>query len=296
MSSSSVCIASQVEQAYRQSASAENGGKSINRRTDAVRNRDCRFRIRPVFRGVAIPRPMAITFALDADDASARRPGGQAMQKRVVMNACMAMALSVGLAAQAGGSGSQGSGSQSGSQSSTAQRNQGGNGQTITVTGCVQTGDQATSGGTGTAGTAGTTASGSGSGSGTSGSGTGSSGSTARSGSNAKTQYVLTNVSGWPSGSGGSTTAGAGTSSSGGGSTAASGGAGANSAGGPTITLAGNNLQQHVGHQVEIRGRIDNGAKSGSGSASAGTGASMNETTLRVTSVKMLASTCRDSR
>src|SRR4051812_35429075 len=212
----------------------------------------------------------------------------QTMKRSFVWSTCLAAALSVGLAAQSGGSGTQGSGSQgSGSQgsSSRSKGSQGKGDQTVTVTGCVESAAQA-----GTSGTSGSTAGGSGaSGSGGSGStASGGSGSGSKSGS-ARGQYVLTNVS-WGSGGSGSSgasgsggsgtgttaTSGSGGSGSGAGSGSGSGSSSASGSGsGDQIMLTGSNLQQHVGHRVEIRGRMQNaGGSSMSGMSGGGSGTS----------------------
>jgi len=206
----------------------------------------------------------------------------QTMKRSFVWSTCLAAALSVGLAAQSGGSGTQGSGSQgSGSQgSSSRSKNQGSQGkgdQTVTVTGCVESAASA-----GTSGTSGSTAGGSGtSGSGGSGStASGGSGSGSKSGS-ARGQYVLTNVSWGSGGSGSGSSGGSGTgatatsgSGSGSGSSSASG-SGSGSGSGDQIMLTGSNLQQHVGHRVEIKGRMQNaGGSSMSGMSGGGSGTS----------------------
>ncbi len=108
------------------------------------------------------------------------------------------------------------------------------------------------------------------------------------------TQYMLTDVS---------STAG----TSGTGSPPASGGTAATGA--PTsgnVMLVGSSLKSHVGHRVEVRGKMDSSATT-MGTAGAGTGTGAAGTTgagtpagtaaatsgkLHVTSVKMLAATC----
>jgi hypothetical protein len=124
----------------------------------------------------------------------------------------------------------------------------------------------------------------------------------------ARTYTLMANAAGTGSGSG--ATAGSGASStSGAGATAGArteGAAGQSSrAGMTTYTLEGNEVAKHVGHQVEITGTLASsttGSRAGNTTGAAGandrssavgtSGADGDRQTLRVTSVKMLSTTC----
>jgi hypothetical protein len=138
----------------------------------------------------------------------------------------------------------------------------------ITVTGCLQKADSMSGGATGTSGTATSSASGS-------------------------ERFVLANAR-MGSGSSGS----AGTSGTSGTSGATTGGS---SASGSTYALEGtaSELSPHVGHEVEIRGRVESSSSSSSsstpttaGGTSSATSSSSSNQRLRVESVKMVSSSC----
>jgi hypothetical protein len=164
---------------------------------------------------------------------------------------------------------------------------------TITVTGCLQP-DQSASGSTASSGSP----------TGTAGAGTtGSAGSTASSGSTASARagagadrFILTNAhsgsssaSGSPSATTGSTgsTGSTATGSTSSGTAGTTGGSMSEGAG-STYTLEGStgDLRKHVGHEVEVTGKLDTKA-SGSSTATATTGQRLN-----VKSVKMISSSC----
>jgi hypothetical protein len=156
---------------------------------------------------------------------------------------------------------------------------------TVTVTGCLQRGNSMS----GTTGTTGSATSGT---------------SAASASASASDHFMLTNAK---MGSGSSSTTGAagsattGTTGSG---TSATGAAGSSTSG-ASYVLEGStsDLSSHVGHEIEVRGKIDSsstgssygsGASTGSAAAGATTGSASATSAqkLQVESVRMIASTC----
>ncbi|HEY2908488.1 MAG TPA: hypothetical protein VGJ29_21455 [Vicinamibacterales bacterium] len=139
---------------------------------------------------------------------------------------------------------------------------------TVTVTGCLQRGDSA-GGATGTSGSA-----------------------TSSSAASSSDKFVLANAH---MGSGASSTPGAtgATTGTSGSATSSSG----SSMSGAKYELEGSatELKDHVGHEVEIKGRIENSSSATTGSAATGSATSSSASSsqkLTVESVRMIASTC----
>ena len=203
------------------------------------------------------------------------------MKRQVIFGTVFSAALAVGVGAQSPGS-------TSGSQSASPQ-GPAASGQQVTVVGCLQGGDMASSTGSSTsagsagsatgstagappAGTAGTTGS----------SATGSSATADRSGAIAGGQFVLTNAqvsTGSSGATAGSTGATGATTAAGTSGTAAAGSASAAGAGSRFVLVGGNqqNLRQYANSKVEITGMLDH--QGTAGAAAAGTGSTAGATT-----------------
>ena len=172
------------------------------------------------------------------------------MRRHLLFATVLAAAFSVGASAQSG-TGQAGQAGQGGTMA------QGASGpekqakdENVTVTGCVQNGPESPSSPAAASGSA-TSA----------GSATSSSDPAARSSAD---KFVLTNITGAPS----------------------------SFSGADRVTLSGkdSDLKKHVGHKVEITGKLENAGSSPTSSATAGTSGSTG--TLKVSAVKMLAESC----
>lgn len=190
------------------------------------------------------------------------------MRREFLFATVLAAALSMGVSAQSG----TGQPGQAGQGGTMAQGTPGGTekqakDQNVTVTGCIQSGSQASPGTAGAAGTSGSSTAGSA----TSSSDTmGKPGSASSASRSSADQFVLTNVTGAP----------------------------AALSGIDRVTLSGkdSDLKKHVGHKVQITGKWESnsgsGSSSGYGSSSSPAGTSGSSGTLKVSSVKMLAESC----
>ena len=178
------------------------------------------------------------------------------MRRHVLFATVLAAAFSVGASAQSG----TGQAGQAGQAGTMAQGSYGAEkqakDQNVTVTGCIQNGTQSPSSPTGTSGSS-TSAGAATLGSDAMGSATSASRSSAD-------QFVLTNITGAP----------------------------ASLSGMDRVELSGkdSDLKKHVGHKVEITGKLEKPSTSPSSSSTAGTSGSPE--TVKVSSIKMLAETC----
>ena len=181
------------------------------------------------------------------------------MKRHLLFATILAAAFSVGASAQSG----TGQAGQAGQGGTTAQGSYGAEkqakDQNVTVTGCIQSGTQSPSSPAGTSGSS-TSA-----GSATSSADTmGTAGSASNASRSSADQFVLTNLTGAP----------------------------ASLSGMDRVTLSGkdNDLKKHVGHKVQITGKLENPSSAKTSSPTAGTSGSAE--TLKVSSVKMLAESC----
>ena len=174
------------------------------------------------------------------------------MRRHLLFATVLAAAFSVGASAQSG-TGQAGQAGQAGTMA------QGASGaekqakdQNVTVTGCIKNGPQSPSSPAGTSGSSTSAAATSGS---------DAMASASRSGAD---QFVLTNITGAP----------------------------ATLSGMDRVALSGkdSDLKKHVGHKVEITGKLEKPGTSPSPSSTAGTSGSPE--TVKVSSIKMLAETC----
>jgi len=183
------------------------------------------------------------------------------MRRHFMFATVLAAAMSVGASAQSG-TGQAGTAGQGGTMgqsepSRSAEKQAKNKNETVTLTGCIQSGTQTSSS---TAGTSGTSASSSSSGTmGTAGNASGAAGA----------QFVLANITGAP----------------------------ASLSGANSVALSGKekDLQKHVGHKVEITGKLEATsprASSSYGGAPGAAGTSGSAETLKVSSIKMLAESC----
>ena len=179
------------------------------------------------------------------------------MRRHVLFATVLAAAFSVGASAQSG----TGQSGQAGQAGTMAQGSYGAEKQAkdqdVTVTGCIQNGTRSPSSTTGTSGSSTSAGSAATSGSDAMGSATSASRSSAD-------QFVLTNITGAP----------------------------ASLSGMDRVELSGkdSDLKKHVGHKVEITGKLEKPSTSPSPSSTAGTSGSPE--TVKVSSIKMLAETC----
>jgi len=180
------------------------------------------------------------------------------MRRHLLFATVLAAAFSVGASAQSG----TGQSGQAGQGGTMAQGSYGGEkqakDQNVTVTGCIQNGSQSPSSPSGTSGSS-TSA-----GSATSSSDTMGTAGSASNASRSSDQFVLANITGAP----------------------------APLSGVDRVTLSGkdSDLKKHVGHKVQITGKLENPSSQPTASSTAGTSGSSQ--TLKVSSVKMLAESC----
>jgi len=177
------------------------------------------------------------------------------MKRHLLFATVLAAAFSVGASAQSG----TGQAGQAGQAQPSYGAEKQAKDQNVTVTGCIQGSSESPSSPAATSGSS-TSA-----GSATSGSDTmGAAGSASSAARSSADKFVLTNITGAP----------------------------ASLSGADRVTLSGkdSDLKKHVGHKVEITGKLENPSSAKTSSPTAGTSGSAE--TLKVSSVKMLAESC----